>query len=348
MESKLFSSVKSMITNTFYLFKVHLKYFPSPQYIYDYLKVQPVEVQRYELRNISDMISVNKNNDFYNTLLKLFIPGWDLNIKEAKFITGGWGTPSLNSYRKVKIGDNLWFEKVYFTSSRELNALQWLQKNIYPLLKKDEEISVPEIIKIYKSEVLSIVYFDFMQLSSLDNKKSIQPLIILTKRLYKASLREDILELMHTAPDYLKDYRSHFQYKQNIEYARTQLSEYHINTGGLEVILEKNRNVLTHGDMQHTNVFKNFKLIDWDLFGIFPAGFDPAFLFFRFFEKGNIKFNIVDWLEKNYKDTVPQNQWSLFQLSFSYFLFIFYCDLFNQKTYQNIKHQLIEQLKYDK
>ena len=106
------------------------------------------------------------------------------------------------------------------------------------------------------------------------------------------------------------------------------------------------RYVLTHGDIQDTNAFENNILIDWDSVGIFPAGLDPAFLlFYLMMNENNEKYDVLNWIDTNYKDIINEKEWDSFQLSVLFFLFVFIQKRIRKEKYEGLKKELIQLLK---
>lgn len=341
MKTKTKDKLIKWTRQVFYRFKIHIKHYPSVKKTYNDLKVWPLEVQQYELRNVSKMINVTKDEKFYINLLKKYIPEWKMKIEQSEFLKGGEGRSSLNTARRANAQNKDLFEKVYFTGTRDLKALQWLLDHVFDLLKR-EGIKVPKIHKIYESSILTIVYFDFLKLIPL-KKPYDHELISLSKVLYSISLENN--DLISKAPDTLKNYSHHFQYLKNYELANAQLNQHKISSEKLEKIIEGSRKVLTHGDIHHDNLFRNNIIIDWDSFGIFPAGFEVAYLFFKRYKYEKVGFEMFSWLELHYKSLIPKEEWEVFQMNFSYFSFIFFCHLFDRGEHQNIRLELLDFLK---
>lgn len=338
-------SLKKIIRKFFAHFRLHVKFYPSARYIYNYLIDQPEIIQINELIIISNILKANKDQNFYNELLRLFIPNWRIRIKQSQFIGSGKGIASLNTYRKVDTLKKTFFEKVYFTSAIELTTIKWLSDNeIYKHLKKDG-INIPELQDVYRGNILTIVYFNFMQLIPV-KENSLKEMIILTKLLYRSSLDPNIIKIIESAPKSLKDVRNHFQYKKHIVQAKEHLNRNNINSSDIEGVLQNSILVFSHGDIQKSNIYMNNSLIDWDSFGIYPLGLDIALLFNRWFSDiEDIEIDILTWLTENYSKTIEKSDWKMFELSFAYFLFIFHFNAFRNSSHKNIETQLLGILK---
>src|SRR5690606_35899878 len=86
------------------------------------------------------------------------------------------------------------------------------------------------------------------------------------------------------APEYLKDYKLHAFYKGNILHASkmiSNLSNDSLSPDMIEQVVNRQPLVLTHGDIQETDVFADNYLIDWDSFGFFPLGFESAYILYQ-------------------------------------------------------------------
>jgi|SRR5690554_1221579 len=344
MKERIVTLLKKYIRNIFYLLGVHIKFYSSPKSIHDFLRNYPFEVQQYELRNISDIINVRKSNDFYNKLLKLYVPNWNIKIIKSEFIRGGKGAASLNTYRKLEnnIGEVL-FEKIYYSSSRELNRVTWLDEKLSFIFHKGG-INIPKIKKVFSGKVVSILYYHFEILTPYKEEDYEESLIFTTKKLYEISLQGDVLNLVGSFPNQLKDFKNHFHYNKNINLANEYLSSSKINIIYIEEKVENSKLIITHGDIHKTNIFQGEVVIDWDSFGLFPVGFDVAYMFFQYYKNLKAYPEIENWLYTEYKDTVDISMWNEFETNFFYFLFVFYSNLFKQNKFTELKNQLINLL----
>ena len=329
-------------------FGIYTQYYPSENAIHYHLKSKPIIIQNYELNKISNTIRASKNHAFYNSLLKRFVPLWSAKINEASFVLGGGGgESSLNCFRKVKIENIDYFEKIYFSPHDDLKRINWFDQNAYQIICK-YGIVAPKLYQKYEGEAFVIVYSKFLDLNKLDDSEMEENFISLAKKLYHASLDEGFIKLDSNIPHCITDFRNHFEYKNKIVEADHRLSSYGISAQRVEKEVISSKLVLTHGDIQEKNAFKGFVLIDWDTFGLYPIGFDLAFLCSRLLASEKMKDVSSDWLVKNFRNDITSENWEDFERNFNYFLYIFLSRHFKQDYYKQLEIRLIEKLKqYD-
>jgi hypothetical protein len=322
--------------------ELNIQYFTKFKHFHKFLKDLTIRVLEHGLKRITNNLADSGNHKYYEIILKTLIPIWQIDIKEAKFIGVGIGDGSLDTHRKVTIGNKLYFEKVHFNSYQDLQKVQWFQNHIYELIK--DKIKVPRVQKTYRGKLLTIVYYDYFNLTKLGNKSKESSLIQFSKALYQISCmnKSDLDEL--ELPESIKGFKNHFQYQRNITLAGAELAKHGIDLKAIEKLVEHSKCVLTHGDLNEGNGYKKEALIDWDLFGIYPIGFDPAYIYFRLPVKNNLK--VMNWLKQHYSNVVSEKDWSTFERNFIYFLFIFSIYRFDKEPYSYIEQELIENLKY--
>jgi hypothetical protein len=327
-------------------FGLYITYYASAGRIYTSLSKQPVMVQEYELNRIFDTIGIAKNHKFYNDLLANFTSNWKLDIQDAKFIGFGAGASSLSTFRKVKVNKKLLHEKIYFSSHDDVKRISWFYENVFNLVQKSG-IALPNVHKIYSGEVLTPIYTEFVELIELDNTKKEDSLFQFSKQLYQLSLTDTFQVISDKAPKHIKDFKNHFEYKKNRSIAKDILNKNGISLEAIELNVIQSRYVLTHGDIQDTNAFQNNLLLDWDSVGVFPAGFDPAFLLFYLILKDEKEeeFNIPNWIDLHYKKSIKENEWKSFQISVLYFLFVFLQTRIRKEKLEFLNRELIQQLK---
>jgi hypothetical protein len=122
------------------------------------------------------------------------------------------------------------------------------------------------------------------------------------------------------------------------------LNNHGIDINMLEKAVAASKRVLTHGDIQETNIYRNSILVDWDSFGIYPMGFEPAFTYFRLLVKNRDRANCILWLEKQYKQDILEEDWIIFKCNFIYFLFVFSQKFFLKNELIELKQELVSAL----
>jgi thiamine kinase-like enzyme len=338
--------IKNIIIKILQKTGIYVQYFPTSKQIYDFLKGKPLQIRKYELNRIVATQKLADNHKQYEKLLKAFIPDWQIEIKEAQFTGNGFSPSNLNTYRKVTTGDKLYFEKVYFNDHRSLQAVQWFQKYIYDLIK--DEIKAPSIQKIFRGELLTIVYYDYISIAELGEETEERSLIQFSIILYNISCAYESYLRKLAFPDLIRNFKNNnHTYRRHINKAKTRLQEEDINIKSFQKSLDHSKCILTHSDIHERNGFKKGILIDWDFFGIYPVGFDPAMIYYRRMKHKKVKnYHCVNWLREHYRTAILEEDWRDFERNFIYCLFVFSIKLFNKGLFKSIERQLIEKLKY--
>jgi hypothetical protein len=338
--------IKNIIIKILQRTGIYVQYFPTSKQIYDFLKGKPVPIRKYELNRIAATQKLADNHKQYEKLLKAFIPGWQVEINEAKFIGKGFSPSNLNTYRKVTAGDKLYFEKVYFNDHQSLQAIQWFQKYIYDLIK--DEIKAPGIQKIYRGELLTVVYYDYINIAKLGEEIEERSLIQFSIILYDISCTYESYFKKLNIPDFIRDFKNNnHTYRRHISKAKTRLQEEEINFKAIQKSLDHSKCILTHSDIHERNGFKHKILIDWDFFGIYPIGFDAAMIYYRRMKHSRLKNrDCIIWLREHYRADILEEDWRDFKRNFIFCLFVFSIKLFNKGLFKSIERRLIEKLKY--
>lgn len=322
----------------------YITYYASAQKVYESLKKQPTLIQAFELKRIFDSVRIAKNHSYYNQLLASFIPNWNLEIKEPKFIGFGAGESSLSTFRKVKVNAKYLHEKIYFSFHPDSQRISWLYDSLSELINRFD-IVTPDLNAVYKGATITAFYTDFLELKPLEVNSKEQKLLQFSKQLYQLSITSEFEKTVEKTPQSFTDFTQHFEYKRNRLQAQQILTIHNIDLSSLEQTIRKSRYILTHGDIQETNAFENKVLIDWDSVGIFPIGLDPAFsLFYLLMNDKNEKFDILKWIEENFKNIVAQEDWENFQKNIVCFLFVFIQDRIKGEKYDRMNNELIDLL----
>jgi hypothetical protein len=317
-------------------------FFPTARFFYRYIKDMPKSLQESELRDITYSLKITNNHKTYERLLKAFVPSWKAGITNAKFMGKGIGEGSLNTYRKVRINNKLYFEKIYFNDHQIFNHVQFFQAHIYELI--NDKIKVPRIRKTFCGDLLTIAYYDYMVLNELEEETKENRLIQFSKDFYHISCNNELYLRELKLPDSIKDFRRRYQYRNNIILAKTRLL-LHVSTKPFERLLDQSKHILTHGDLHEDNSFKQAVLVDWDRCGIFPLGFEPAYIYYCLMLKNNKRGDVINWLYKYYSGTISKEDWQDFERNFVYLLFVFSIKLFEKSSFKTTEQQLIKILK---
>ncbi len=322
---------------------IHVQRLPAPEYFYESLKYQPDSVRIHILKRMASSVRDAENHEYYENLLKVFVPNWQANSTKATFIGKGAGECDLNIYRKVRIENKRYFEKVYLNDYPSFKHIRFFQTHFYKLF--EQKINVPYIQKIYSGERLTIVYYDYLVLNQLEEEKQENRLIQFSKYFYRISCQNEPYLTKLALPDSMKKFRKRFKYRDNILAAKKRLLKQNIDTEFYEKSLDQSKYILTHGDLHEDNSFKQAVLVDWDNCGIYPLGFEPAYMYYCLMLKNNKRDNVINWLEEHYIDTISREDWQDFERNFTYLLFVFSIKLFKQAQFGSIEQRLIEGLK---
>ncbi|AFL81709.1 phosphotransferase family protein [Aequorivita sublithincola DSM 14238] len=326
-------------------FGIYTIYYPSAKSIHYHLKSKQIIVQNYGLGKLSSSIKASNNHSYYDSLLQKFVPSWKLDISRAFFITeSGGGESSLNTFRKVRVDSHWLFEKVYFNSCNDVKRIKWLDKHLSIRLL-EFGIKLPELHWTFEGEAFTIAYFDFFDLHNLTSFEVENDLLEIVKRLYQVSEGTTLIKNKYADIEYLNDFINHFEYKNSIKTAENRFLKHGILIKEFEQKAKKSKFIITHGDLHEKNVYKGFVVIDWDNVGLYPIGFEVAFIYYRLLNSGRINNFSPEWLENKFKNTIQVNDWLDFERNFFYFLFIFYSKSYKIDQYQTIEGILIKKLK---
>ncbi len=287
----------------------------------NYLTQVHEEVRRYKLRKLANNIKKLDDHKLYNRILKKYAVEWKDDITSAEFVGNGFGGDNVEVYRKVLFQNIYYFEKVYFNGSYDLLRIEWFYEYIYTNLKK--YLNPPKLFKVIKGDLITIVYFEYLDLVTLPREEWHSVFYNISKNMYM--LFKDVNKLLEAAPNCVKDYRLHSYYTMTIKEAEKnikKLSNNRLTVQMIEEVINLQPLILSHGDIHERNVFANNYIIDWDSFGFFPHGFEVAIIY-----ANNIKSitfeSLQEILIEEYNEVVPTYHWEGFVLSCWYFYLIF-------------------------
>src|SRR5699024_8624918 len=139
-------------------------------------------------------------------------------------------------------------------------------------------IETPRFMYLYKGETLSIGYFDFND----NDFVSIKDIEAEAARMSMILYHIPINILGEIIPEYLFNYKKYsrsFSIEKE-EIAVIEFEKEAIPYDKIENRIESGRWVLTHGGLKYGHLYKSGMLIDWDEFGIYPAGLEQAYIYF--------------------------------------------------------------------
>lgn len=332
--------IKKNIKRQFQNIGVFFEHFPRNRR----LRKEPRVVQEYVLRKTSKPLKKLNNHKAYNKFLKQFVPRWDLSIDDAEFTSRGLGHGNLHMHRKITVGDKLLFEKVYFNFARDLHNVEWF----YEYVPKEmiHGIKVPKIEKIYRGELLTIIYFEFLKLEPIEEKNKERILIDFSKTLYRGheTNRAYFLDVKISAE--MKNVLDSDRYKRFKNAVEDKLQTQEIALEKIHKKVLDSKSILTHGHISRANSFKHSILVDWDTVCYYPIGFDPAKIYYFLLKKDETDGNFLEWLEKNYKGTISANDWKQFERNAFYYLLLFgQRKVFEEERHVEVERQLIDGLR---
>lgn len=305
-------------------FGLYVYELPSADGLYQHLTSDSLSIRESELKKTAVYLRKASDNKLYSEILHKFIPDLILDDDDSKFVGRGYSKTGLNVYRKLVYDDDILLEKVYFNSSHDLFRVKWFYENIYAHINCI--INVPELYKTINGKLITVVYFRFVDLTSLALNDVSESVFKVSKEIYKLSLKPDIKNIINNAPELLLDFKQHFLYQLNIDIALSKAVE--IQSDGfqlkdVEKRVSESHSILTHGDIHWGNIYENNYLIDWDSFGIYPLGLDVAYVFFHL-HLCKFSFNeLIFTLENEYRPVVLKEEWDDFELNFLFFYFVF-------------------------
>lgn len=340
------SKVKRFIQQSFF----RLGFFPpeaiiEPDTLIEKFKGQSLAVQEYHLKISAERILRFNAITYYSKLLKNLVPNLDLPIKKSVFTSqpaNGIGESSLVTFRRVNVGEGLLFEKVYLNSYPDLQNVTFFNDKIFHLLEGC--IVVPKIVKQYTSDLITITYFEFLQLLNFNSeRRAISKLIELSVLLYCKSIenKDYLVSLLKSSE--IDNYKNHFEYSKHYKSAHLALAENGFNTYELVEKINRSPIIITHGDLNKTNIYAPNIVIDWDTFGLYPLGFDIAFLYHRLLLPNDSGADFLQWLHDNYAEIIGKKDWKILVFNCSYFLYVFSFGYF-----QNLERALLERLLTEK
>lgn len=317
----------------------------KPDKFVNNLASKPIEIQEYYLKKISLYINSTHDTKYYNAILKALVPEWNKNITNAFFLkTKSMGESSLPTFRKINIANEITFEKVYFISYCDLKRVEWFQNHISDLIL--EKIKFPKMRDVFYSDTIAITYSDFLNLEIFtDEDQKFETIINFTKYLYQISVENsDYLDQL-AIPEFILNYQNHFYISKFSAIARKKLEYKKIDYNFFILFANSSKHIISHGDIFETNVFANNTLVDWDNFGMFPIGFDVAFIYHRFIMKYNLIINLKEWLEENYWDVIDPNDWDVFTTNVCFFLYIYCAISFDNGKNLDLENFLLNHMK---
>lgn len=287
------------------------------------------------LKKYSKFAKHDNDHLFYEEAIKKVCAISSLpKIVRSEFVGKGRGENVLNSYRKVMLEDgHECFEKVYKNKSDDLLKTMYFYNNAYSSIVKD--FVVPSFF-VVEGKHGTIIYFDWI-----DMRSSVPKNKLLT---FYNDFRESALdvETNHSVcSSLMSDFAREPSYIYSFKKAKKWLSS---NRLGKDRMLQKieshlkslklDERVFTHGDIVPANCADKNVIIDFDRCGVYPMGYELAYLLSRSFYfsclfdlNAKIKSYIVELSENN-------------KLGFYFFAFLFYAARKNIQASDSFLYEL--------
>lgn len=266
------NNIKKQLHKLFYKIGYHPpRKFPKPEDLYRKLKYEPLLIQSHELRILSSYIRQIEDHEYYNSLIKTFIPQWNIKAIESKFIARGRGESSLNLFRKITVKDQVLFEKIYLTDHHDYKVNLIIHNYCKDILRKNGVI-IPEIKMKYEGPILSAIYFEFIDANTIENQAKMNSTLINISKNIQECTTDIEMTLSQDQNDILST-------SNNNAYLRRYAKEKKMQSADIEVLKRKilnSKRSFSHGDLHRRNLLKQNIVIDWDEAGFYPIGFEPA------------------------------------------------------------------------
>lgn len=229
-----------------------------------------------ELHRVSRLFPLLEDHRAYETTLLRSDPGLDLPVlQEARFIGRGNGEGSLNCYRRAKLGGRPVFEKVYLRDSDAWAKLTWFHFQMLPRL--GDRIRTPRIVEIAEGDRIAVAYFTFEA-----GTRAVLPEQLLAAGLTLQGIRAEI----PSDPPLIEavtDFRREVMYRAGVKSLQRLLARAGTDTGlqrscEARILQDDIPRCLAHGDLIPENLLADGRLLDFDKCGVYPAGYDAAYL----------------------------------------------------------------------
>ena len=202
--------------------------------------------------------------------LELADRGWT-----PEFAGHGQGVGSLDVYRILRAGDAARFEKTYARRSDCFRSMAFVHEHIVSRL---QGVRVPELQEIVRGRRLAVARFELVEIAE-ERHLDIDLAAETVARLAATDLSG--LEI----PERLREYRRsdfrHCEARLHAHVAQSWPEQAESLRAGLKAIEAEIRarpGVLCHGDLNRNNFSGHGHVLDWDAAGVFPRGYDAAYV----------------------------------------------------------------------
>lgn len=214
---------------------------------------------------------------YLNSMERNLCPYSYNSLNTATFINAGKTDGVLHSYRKLELENEKLFEKVYFKDGIEWEKTELFYRYVFPRLE-EENVKVPALVDVREGKSLVITYCEYLNLESVKEEHYFEESTDMAARL--ANLNLDF----NSIPSKLiSDYTAEPVFYTKNDSFRNSLTD--ADPERLDFLDQVNKYIqryqnkrLNHGDLNRGNIFRDGKIIDWDRFGLYPIGYDFAYI----------------------------------------------------------------------
>ncbi len=304
-------------------------------------KLRKGEHDWWDLMRFSNVAECFDNHELYENAIRKLDPSINFNERiEAEFTGEGSGRHSLNSYRKVLFaGQNApVFEKIYAARSDDYKKVTWYFDKVHPLV--GDRLRVPRLL-FGKGKKIRALYFEWFE--------GLTPAAAPDLLDLYAPFQAVVNELKISSDDpVITDYTRRPVFRQGCARVEELVARWTGDKGAFRQLEQVIRPILhthvprvfTHGDLTTQNICQDGTLLDFDLCGLFPRGYDLAYL-----AAWALRFESADELEATLADRFLGDH-APSRLAFTYFALILYARLpatLNEKLLQELWQSLSRQ-----
>ena len=207
----------------------------------------------------------------YGKLLQRVDPGLSLpDLADARFVGSGLGMWNLTNYRTGLVDGQPVFEKIYLLNSLSWRKLLWAHSEVFP--KLDMKPETPPLLWQSQGDWLAAAYFPF--------HPDVRPLPTSRVLSVALSFQKTVAEFRWTGEDpdicdFRRDpiYQAHRKRLRGV-LARGGADPRHIELAETCFLQPGMPRRFTHGDLTPGNVLSDGTILDLDLCGYYPVGYE--------------------------------------------------------------------------
>ena len=289
-----------------------------------------------DLKIVTSVIALTRDHQRYEDSLRLFddtlsLPG---ARGRAAFVGYGIGGGSLNVYRTI---GGARFEKIYLRKSACLRRMSFAYAEILPRLR---DLRTPALLETGKGERIAVARFEAITprpVPHFDLEAAVEAV--------QAFAALDLSDI--SIPPDIRNFRKK-GYGNGQEILFTRIRRRHPTRAEaliegvqrLEKRVAACPGVFAHGDLNRTNFAADGHVIDWDSAGVYPYGFDAAYV-----ANQSTRFSDIAQLEAffgRYFERPGEAEED--RIAFLFFFLHFMQNLPRQRTNHMLFDQLLERL----